>query len=293
MSTTRTATNRYRLPENTHIGSLGLRVSDLQHSLSFYRDLLGLSESNRIDSTVSLSASHAGEPIILLTEKRDARPRPPHSTGLYHAAIVLPNRRELARVFRRLYTEGWPFQGFADHGVSEALYLADPEGNGIELYADRPPDRWVRKDGQIQMVTLSLDLENLLAELPKGDDPWIGIHPETKIGHVHLQVSDLQKAERFYHELLGFEVTQRSFPGALFMSAGGYHHHIGLNVWESLGGTEPPADALGLAKFSITLPNPVERSVVRDRLLEAGISLEETGAGFLMRDDDGIAIEIR
>jgi catechol 2,3-dioxygenase len=288
-----TATNHYRLPEGTGIGSLHLRVADLQRSLSFYRDLLGLTETNRIDSTISLSASRTGESIISLTEKREAKPRPSHSTGLYHAAIVLPNRKELARVFARLYSQGWPFQGFADHGVSEALYLADAEGNGIELYADRPRDRWLRKDGQIQMVTLSLDLENLLAELTKGDDPWAGIHPETRIGHIHLQVSDLRKAERFYHELLGFDVTQRSFPGALFVSAGGYHHHIGLNVWDSLGGTAPSSDVLGLTKFSITIPGASERSVLRERLLEAGIPLEETETGVLIRDDDGIAIEVR
>lgn len=284
--------NEYRLPSATRIGYVHLRVADMPRSLSFYRDLLGLTETRRVDSTVSLSASVAGDPIIMLTEDRRAKPRPAHSAGLYHTAIVLSNRKELARIFKRLYGQRWPLQGFADHGVSEALYLADAEGNGIELYADRSRDRWTRKNGELQMVTLPLDLDNLLAELPEGDDRWTGIHPQAGIGHIHLQVSDLRKAERFYHELLAFDVTQRSFPGALFVSAGGYHHHIGLNVWDSFGGPALPADAAGLAKFSIRVPDERGRSALRDRLREAGIRLEESEGGFVARDYDGIEIEI-
>jgi len=201
-------------------------------------------------------------------------------------------RKELARIFKRLHGQRWPFQGFADHGVSEALYLADAEGNGVELYADRPRDQWPRKDGELQMVTLALDLESLLAELPEADDPWTGIHPQTEIGHIHLQVSDLRKGERFYRELLGFDVTQRSFRGTLFVSAGGHHHHAGLNVWDSLDGTASPADAVGLAKFSITVPDEHERLAVHERLRDAGTRLEESEGGVVARDYDGIGIEI-
>lgn len=282
----------HRLPDSTRIGYVHLRVADLHCSLSFYRDLLGLIETKGANSTVPLSASRTGDPIVLLTENRDAKRRPRHSAGLFHTAIVLPNRRELARILKRLYGQRWPLQGFADHGVSEALYLADPDGNGLELYADRPRDRWPRKQGKLEMVTLALDLDSLLAELPEGDDPWTGIHPQTGIGHIHLQVSDLRKGERFYHELLGFDVTQRSFRGALFVSAGGYHHHIGLNVWDSFGGTAAPANTVGLAKFSIRVPDEGERFAVCERLRAAGIRLEESQGGVVARDYDGIGIEI-
>jgi len=292
MTPASTAMKRNRLPDNTRIGYVNLRVADLDRSLSFYRDLLGLTEMNRLDSTISLSASRNGEQIILLTEVRNAKSRPPHSAGLYHSAILLPNRKELARVLKRLFDQDWPFQGFADHGVSEALYLADAEGNGVELYADRPRNLWPWKNGELQMVTLPLGLDNLLAELPKADDAWTGIHPQTRIGHIHLQVSDLRNGGRFYHELLGFDVTERSFPGALFVSAGGYHHHIGLNVWDSLGGRGAPADAVGLAKFSIAIPDEHERSALRQRLDQAGLRLEESEGGFVVRDNDGIGIEI-
>jgi len=283
--------NRFRLPNGTHIGYVHLLVESLERSLAFYRDLLGFSIVWRDDATVGLSASGKQPAQIILTELPEHQPRSRRSPGLFHTAILLPNRRELANIFKKLLQVNYPFQGFADHGVSEALYLADPEGNGIELYADRPREQWKFRDGFIEMVTEPLDVANLLSEASEGK---LEIHPETRIGHVHLQVSDLNKAETFYHKILGFDVTQRSYPGALFVSAGGYHHHIGLNIWNSRGSSPAPPNTPGLLRFNIEVPYP---ETIKDlqRQCEANRYRYETFGGeneLLLSDLDSIQITV-
>ena len=284
--------NSFRLPDSTRIGYVHLRVSDLKQSSAFYRDLLGLKKVKRLDSTVHLSASDEQSPIVMLTEESSARPRPLHSAGLFHAAFLLPDRKELAKMFKRLYDNQWPFEGFADHGVSEALYLADPDGNGIEIYADRPRAQWPRRHGELQMGTGELDLKSLFSELRENGEAWTGIHPNTTIGHMHLQVSNLQKAEHFYHQLLGFDVTQQTFPGALFLSAGGYHHHIGLNIWNSKDGSPLAQDAVGLIRFGIEIPDRQPKSELKDRVVQSRYWNSAEGRQFLIRDEDNIAINI-
>lgn len=195
-------------------------------------------------------------------------------------------------MFKRLYDNQWPFEGFADHGVSEALYLADPDGNGIEIYADRPRAQWPRRHGELQMGTGELDLKSLFSELRENGEAWTGIHPDTTIGHIHLQVSNLQKAELFYHQLLGFDVTQQTFPGALFLSAGGYHHHIGLNIWNSKDGSPLAQDAVGLIRFGIEIPDRQTKSELKDRVVQSRYWNSAEGRQFLIRDEDNIAINI-
>jgi len=153
--------------------------------------------------------------------------------------------------------------GFADHGVSEAIYLADPDGNGLEFYADRPPENWPRTDHQIAMVSNPLDVESLLALAAPNRAAKYRIHPETRMGHVHLQVSNLARTEEFYAGELGFDVTQRSYPGALFFAAGGYHHHLGTNTWAGRGAHRPPDNAIGLISFSIVIPTAAENSTTK------------------------------
>jgi catechol 2,3-dioxygenase len=195
-------------------------------------------------------------------------------------------------MFKRLYDNQWPFEGFADHGVSEALYLADPDGNGIEIYADRPRAQWPRRHGELQMGTSELDLKSLFSELRENGEAWTGIHPNTTIGHIHLQVSNLQKAEHFYHQLLGFDVTQQTFPGALFLSAGGYHHHIGLNIWNSKDGSPLAQDAVGLIRFGVEIPDHRTKSELKDRVMQSRYWSSAQGRQFLVRDEDNIAINI-
>lgn len=237
------------LPDSTRIEYAELTVRDLLPSLHFYKDLVGLREAWSRGESIALSASADGTPVVLLTQNRSAQERQPHSAGLFHLALLYPTRRDLAAAFMRGYEQGWQFHGFADHGVSEALYLSDAEGNGVELYVDKPRNEWPERNGALEMVSDPLNIENLLAELKRPTQPETT--EKLRVGHIHLQVTNLQSAEAFYNNSLGFAVTQRSYPGALFVAAGGYHHHIGLNVWNSRGGSPSRQEAAGLLRFGI------------------------------------------
>jgi len=233
------------LPADAHIGQVGLTVRDLDRSLSFYREVLGFREFNR-----GQLGPAGGRVLIELRERADAIPKPRQSSGLYHFAILVPSRAALGRSLRRLTDQRWPLTGAADHLVSEALYLNDPDGLGIEIYRDRPRDSWQSDAGEIAMATDPLDLDAILAE-PGAGTPWQGLDAGTVIGHVHLHVPHLDTAERFYCGRVGFDPTLRRYPGALFVAAGGYHHHVGLNTWAGVGAPPPPENAVGLRSFSV------------------------------------------
>lgn len=289
--------DQFPMPDKTHVGHVRLQVGDLKRALTFYRDLLGLRKVRQENGSAALSATGQWPHHLLLTERPGARPKPARTTGLYHVAIRFPTRLALAQTFQRLVFHEWPFQGFADHLVSEALYLADPDGNGLELYVDRPREHWSRRNGHIEMGTEPLDVDGLLAEAAGDSTPWTGVHPRTDIGHVHLHVSDLARAEAFYHGLLGLDVTQRGYPGALFLSAGGYHHHLGLNVWAGVGAPPPPSDAVGLLSFSLQIPDGEAWRNLRERIRESGVEVEdqrdnEHARGVLLRDPDGNGVEL-
>jgi catechol 2,3-dioxygenase len=287
--------NTFHLPDQTHIGHAHLRVTNLERSLAFYRDLLGLNVISQQEKTAVLSSNGDEPRHLVLTEQANARPKPSRSTGLYHVAIRLPDRVALGRVFARLIANQWPLQGYSDHRVSEALYLPDPDGNGLELYRDRPREDWPWVNHQVDMATTPLDIESLLRDAQTDSSPWQGIHPATDIGHVHLHVSDLARAEAFYSGVLGFDVVQRTYPGALFVSAGGYHHHVGLNVWA--GKNPPPDDAVGLIAFSVNLPDKTALDDVLARAEKAGVRVEDErdygyATGVLVRDQDGNGVEL-
>ncbi len=281
-----------RLPDTTHIGHVHLKVTDLNRSLAFYGDLLGLQEVGRDGQTAFLAARSDGPVLVVLTQWPEARPKPPNTTGLYHVAIRLPNRHELARTFKRLLDHQWPFHGFSDHKVSEALYLADPDGNGLELYRDRPREQWPWRNGQVAMHTDPLDVQGLLAEIAGEAESWSGIHPNTDIGHVHLHVADLNEAEAFYHGLLGFDVTQRDYPGARFFAAGGYHHHLGTNIWAGVGAPPPPPNAVGLHHFSVCLEDQAAFERLAHRLQEAGVQVARQKGFFRVEDPFGNSIVV-
>lgn len=286
-----------RLPDDTTLGWVKLRVSDLARSLQFYRDVLGYQVDARGERTVRLRPEGACPAHFVLEELPGAQRPPRRATGLYHAAILLPHRRELARVIRHLAAVGWSIGGVADHGVSEAIYLDDAEGNGLEIYADRPRSAWPERSGQVAMYTDPLDIPDLLRELDADPRPWTAMPREARIGHVHLQVSDLDRAEEFYCGVLGFEVTQRSYPGALFVSAGGYHHHLGLNIWNSRRAGPPPENATGLLAFAIVIPERSAWEAAVERVRAAGLAVEEGlrdeyGVGVATRDFDRIGVEL-
>jgi catechol 2,3-dioxygenase len=266
---------------DTTLGYVHLTVSDLDRSLAFYQDVMGFKLHQRENGTAHLGA---GGPDLLVLTGRPGAQRVRGTTGLYHLAILTPSRLELARSLRRLGESRWPLQGFADHLVSEAIYLADPDGNGIEIYRDRPRTEWPRRNGRLQIAADPLDVDGVLSELVGHDEAWKGLHPQTVLGHMHLHVADLEKARAFYCSVLGFDLILNYGGSASFVSAGGYHHHIGLNTWAGGGAPPPPPDSVGLRYFVVRLPDSTELGKVADRVQDAGLRLEEQEPGLFVRD---------
>ncbi|QHT70460.1 VOC family protein [Rhodocytophaga rosea] len=279
----------FQLPADTKIGYIHLQTAQLDRLLSFYVDLLGFKEIKRENNTSWLSANGQLPALIELTENKQASARNRHTPGLFHTAFLLSSRFALAQLLKRLLENNFRL-GYGDHGVSEALYLSDPDGNGVELYADRPRDQWPIVNGKIEMYTEPVDTKSLLAELNRPNSEWKGIDHGTLIGHVHLQVSSLNKAEQFYHHILGFDITQQSYPGALFVSAGGYHHHLGLNTWYSKNSPPAPADSTGLQSFSIVVSDEKALTGVKQQLSQAGYAVNTTETGISTFDEDTIHV---
>jgi catechol 2,3-dioxygenase len=283
---------RVGIDPGTVIGTVRLTVADLDRSRSFYEQALGLQPSELDDGGLALG--RAGEPALIeLRGDTSAPPLNRHATGLYHLAVLVPTRLDLALALARLAEARWPLDGASDHLVSEALYLSDPDGNGIEIYRDRPRDQWQRSAGGLEMATLPLDLSHLLGELTGTSSPQATVSAATRIGHVHLQVADLSQAEAFYHGLLGFDVMVRGYPGALFVSAGGYHHHIGLNTWHSAGASAPAPGTIGLRSFEVELPNAEKLDQLLGRVRESGRKIEPAAGGGVVRDPSGNAVMLR
>jgi catechol 2,3-dioxygenase len=274
----------------TTIGHVHLIVSNLERSLRFYTEIIGLRLLKQNQHEAALTADGV-TPLVVLEEKADAVPKPPRTTGLYHFAILVPDRKSLAQSLLHLLQSGYPLQGASDHLFSEAVYLADPDGNGIEIYADRPMEKWEKTaNGEYKGVTEPLDVNNLLAQA--GTEAWSGLPKQTRIGHIHLHVAHIDEAYAFYVQGLGFEPTIRMGTHALFVSAGGYHHHIGLNTWAGVGAPKPPANAVGLRVFSIVLPDETEGQKVARRLQHIGASVRRSENSILTSDPFGNEIEL-
>ncbi len=285
----------FLLPDQTRVSQIHLRTGNLARALGFYEGVLGLKVREQTTLGASLSADDTYTPFIVLTEVPGTAPRPPRTVGLYHLAIRYPSRPDLARALRRLARHRQPIEGASDHKVSEAIYLADPDHNGVELYVDRPRSQWVWRQGQVAMTTAALDLDDLLstAEDAGGE---AGAPAGTDLGHIHLQVADLAQAERFYHDYLGLAVMQRSYPGALFLAAGGYHHHLAVNTWA--GGAAAPPNSAGVASYRLEVPEPEVLYCLRNRAPLAGYETrtEPSGpdAGVLqIRDPNGQWLQIQ
>jgi catechol 2,3-dioxygenase len=261
-----------RLPDGLELGRVQLRVRDLDRALDFYHGLLGLQVAGEKGEPVTLEAG--GRALLSLITEPGLKPKPPRSTGLYHFALLVPDRPALGWALRRLLQADYPLQGAADHWVSEAVYLADPEGNGIEIYRDRQRSEWPMEGGSLQMATDPLMYEDVLREGETGEGSLL--HAETRMGHVHLHVSDLPAAEEFYGKTLGFERVMGFGHQAAFYSVAGYHHHIGLNTWAGIGAPKPPDDSAGLDWFEMVLPNASNRAQLENRL--ASQTLQETSS---------------
>ncbi|HEY2141745.1 MAG TPA: VOC family protein [Solirubrobacteraceae bacterium] len=279
------------------IASVRLAVGELSRSVDFYGRVLGLPLIS-LDPDQALLGPVRSRPALVLTGVERPEPIPPGSTGLFHVAWLHPSRAALAASVRRIAHSRWPIDGAADHGVSEALYLSDPDGLGIEIYSDRPRERWDRPaDGHgVKMVTLPLDLDDLLAQA--GTELTPTVPADTAIGHVHLKVSDVPRSATFYRDALGFE-EQAMLPSAAFLSAGGYHHHVGMNSWHSRAGGAPPDNAPGLRGVEFELAHEDALRALKLRWAETQAEAEtggdsspahETDGRLTLRDPDGHAL---
>ena len=280
----------YRLPEQTHIGRVKLQVSDLARSISYYQDVIGFRVLNRSGHVATLGPHDDDTPLLELHERRGANPVPRRGLqGLYHFAILLPDRPSLGRFLQHLSDLGLS-PGMSDHFVSEAAYLQDPDNLGIEVYSDRPRSEWKVKDGQLVMMTVPLDVPAVLRE--GGGAPWTGAPPGTRIGHVHLHVGDIPNAELFYHTALGFDKTVWSYPGALFLSAGGYHHHLGTNTW-ARGAPSAAEDDARLLEWELIVPSADDVKRVGTSLEANGIAPSSEARSLVARDPWGTQLRIR
>ncbi|MCX5767090.1 MAG: VOC family protein [Gemmatimonadetes bacterium] len=276
------------LPDHSHIGRVDLQVGNLAASLDFYTRILGFREHARDGQVVTLTAQGSDSALVVLHE----RPGAPHvpvrgRLGLFHFAILLPDRPSLARFFAHLSALHVEV-GAGDHLVSEAFYLQDPDGLGIEVYADRPRDQWTRTANGVEMATLPVNIADLLPAA--GNIPWSGMPAGTVIGHMHLHVGDLAAARQFYGAEIGFS-EMAALPGASFLAAGGYHHHLGVNTW-ARGAESAHDDEAHLLEWTLCVPSD-GFDAVRDRLNAAGRALDEAGASFLVRDPWGTAVRVR
>ena len=279
-------TKKYHEKPITHIGKVSLNVLNLERSLKFYQEIIGFQLLDQTERQATLTAN-GKDPLLILNEPVNVQPRKQRTTGLYHFAILLPKRNYLANFLQHLLTLQIPI-GASDHSVSEAIYLDDPDGNGIEVYCDRPDVNWERiKDG-VHMTTERLDGEDLLQEI---DATWTTLPADTVIGHMHLNVANLEETERFYKEGLKFDLMTR-YPGALFMSAGGYHHHLGLNVWNGEGASHSGENSVGLTWFSIVLDNENEREQMISQLQELGAMINQSGNYYEATDPSGNIIRL-
>jgi catechol 2,3-dioxygenase len=288
-TTSASTTGAATLPADLRLGPVHLTVTDLSRSIPFYETSIGLQLARRDDGQAALGAGR--EDLLVLTEEPDARPAGRHA-GLYHFALLHPSRLELARAAQRLIETRTPVTGASDHKISEAIYLPDPDGNGIELASDRGREHW----GDLSDPTAlggpePLDMVSLMA-MVEGAPLVPHADPGFSVGHLHLHVGDVERALEFWRNLFGFEVMTR-FPSAAFISAGGYHHHLGLNTWRGEGVPPMPPGTVGLRHWTVVLDSAEDVAAVRGRLEAAGAPVEPFPDGFLTRDPWNNAVAVR
>ena len=282
----------FKLPDGSHVGKVRLQVGDLSRSIAYYESTLGMRVLRRRESSAELAAaSGSNEPVLIeLVEKPGVRPVSRRGLlGLYHFAILLPDRAALARFVAHLGEIG-AYAGMSDHLVSEAVYLSDPDGLGIEVYADKARETWNLVDGQIEMASKPLDVDDLVSAA--NGVRWDGMPSGTRMGHVHFYVGDVQKAESFYHAGLGLSKIVWNYPGALFMSAGGYHHHVGVNTWAA-GSPLATDDDARLLEWEMIVPSAAAVEGAAASLSSAGFKAEHDGNSAVVRDPWGIALRLR
>ena len=273
---------------NTYVTNVEIKVSDLQRSLTYYREVIGFKVLHQESHKATLTAD-GKTALLTIVQPETVEEKTRFTTGLYHFALLLPSRRDLANVISHFHKNGVYF-GASDHDVSEALYLSDPDKNGIEIYADRPEDKWTWHSNQVHMVTEPLNIQSILAE---GNDTWSGLPTGTVMGHIHLSVSNLTEAEEFYTKGLGFDIVTRYGTQALFISTGRYHHHIGLNTWYSENAPKLGEHQVGLKTFSLRLDNEQQVATMKENLRAIGAPVTDIAGGFQTEDPAGNKILLK
>ncbi|GAA0287089.1 catechol 2,3-dioxygenase [Gracilibacillus halotolerans] len=273
-----------------YVSSVHLHVMDIKRSLTFYQEVLGLKVLKELDKMVHFTADGTNT-LLVIEQPEGVNPKQGRTTGLYHFAILLPERSDLATFIKHIVPLGVEL-GASDHQVSEAIYFSDPDGNGIEVYRDREPAEWNWDNDQVEMTVDPLDAEDLLAAAK--NEEWNGIPEDTVMGHIHLHVAHLPEVEEFYTKGLGFEVVTRYGNQAIFISDAKYHHHIALNTWNGVGAPTPASNSVGLKHYTITLPNEPQRNEVIERLKQIGAKIEEENGHYFTQDpsDNRIKLEI-
>ncbi|KQV63794.1 glyoxalase [Rhizobium sp. Root1220] len=283
-----TTEKSYALTRPAYVDHSHLIVRDLGLVSSFYQSMLGLKVLEKTASGEVLGVD--GTPLLTLTTGTDVRAAPRNAAGLFHTAFLMPNRTELARWLRHAANNNVTLDGASDHLVSEAIYLADPEGNGIEIYADRPHEQWkFHQDGQVEMATLRLDLQSLYESAPQ--DSWNGMADGTAIGHIHLQVGNIPEADTFYRDVLGLKLMAR-YPGASFFATGDYHHHVAANIWNSRGAGARADGMTGLSDYALRFNDKAALDTAVAKLDELEIKSERRDGGVFLRDPWGIGLTL-
>jgi catechol 2,3-dioxygenase len=289
LTATAAATADSAIAATTRMGPVRLSVADLERSIAYYGDALGLAVLARADGVVTLGAGV--RELLVLEEVPGAVPSDGYP-GLYHFALLLPERADLARFLAHAARERVPLVGLSDHFVSEAIYLQDPDHHGIEVYWDRPRELWAGRVGE-RMGTWALDVDALLAELPDpATEPFDGLADGTVMGHVHLRAADVPETVGFYRDVLGFELMAQLGAQAAFLAAGGYHHHLGANTWETRRREPAPEGTAALREVTILLPDVLERDRIVARLEAADIVTEAVDGAVLLRDPSGIPLRL-
>ncbi|RDW19029.1 glyoxalase [Oceanobacillus arenosus] len=273
-----------------YVGQVNINVTNLERSITYYRDFMGFKVIDQSNDRAVLSAD-GKTPLLTIEQPAGVLPKEERTTGLYHFAILLPSRADLSAFLKHIIqaTGGQMRLGASDHYVSEALYFDDPDGNGIEIAHDRLASEWSWADSIVDMATVALDGDSLLAET---NQEWKGMPENTLMGHIHLHVSDLDKADTFYMKGLGFNITTK-FPGALFTSTNGYHHHIGLNTWNGVGAKAPAKNSVGLNWFTLMFPDEATRAGIIEQLQQVGATVVREQDYYVTEDPSGNVIQLR
>lgn len=274
---------------NKFINHIVLKVQDIDRSKEFYKEIMGFDILKENNMEVILTVDRS-TPLITLIQLEDVIPKLPRKTGLYHFAILLPNRLDLGLLLKNIRDNKYPLVGGSNHGVSEAIYLQDPDDNGIEIYVDTETSTWDWEASHVNMTNRALDMKGLLDEAV--DESWDGLSPNTIIGHIHLHVSDLIQSEKFYKEGLGYDLVSSIPNQALFFSSGGYHHHIAVNIWNGKGASPLAENSAGMKYYSIVFPNVKERQITIDNLNKLGYKVKEEKYEYFTEDPSGNKIKL-